>query len=178
MTVADALYALLFVADAPLTVAELAGASGFDRPPVEAGLRELQAKLEAGGPVQLVQLAGGYQLATRPEYAGMIARLLQPQRQRLSRSLMEVLAVVAYRQPVTTGEIETVRGVDCSYAIRGLLERRLIKEGGRRKTPGRPIEYVTTPEFLHQFKMNAISELPPLQEGSLTLEAGYNEGTK
>ena len=165
----DAVFALLFVADVPVTAAELSASSGFDRPPVEDALRELQDKLDKEGPIQLIQLAGGYQLATKPEFAPMIGRLLLPQRQRLSRSLMEVLAIVAYRQPVTLGEIEAVRGVDCGYGIRALLERRLVREAGRRATPGRPIEYGTTDEFLHQFKMNALNELPPLAELPLAL---------
>lgn len=169
MTPVDAVFALLFVADVPVTAAELSASSGFDRPPVEEALRELQTRLEKEGPIHLIQLAGGYQLATKPDYAQMISRLLLPQRQRLSRSLMEVLAIVAYRQPVTLGEIEAVRGVDCGYGIRALLERRLVKEAGRRATPGRPIEYGTTDEFLHQFKMNALSDLPPLAELPMAL---------
>ncbi len=192
MTPVDAVFALLFVADVPVTAAELSASSGFDRPPVEEALRELQTRLEKEGPIHLIQLAGGYQLATKPDYAQMISRLLLPQRQRLSRSLMEVLAIVAYRQPVTLGEIEAVRGVDCGYGIRALLERRLVKEAGRRATPGRPIEYGTTDEFLHQFKMNALSELPPLAElpmalapseadqleqSAAVLESRYNEHT-
>lgn len=169
MTPVDAVFALLFVADVPVTAAELSASSGFDRPPVEEALRDLQARLDKDGPIHLIQLAGGYQLATKPEYAQMISRLLLPQRQRLSRSLMEVLAIVAYRQPVTLSEIEAVRGVDCGYGIRALLERRLVKEAGRRATPGRPIEYGTTEEFLHQFKMNALNELPALTELPLAL---------
>jgi segregation and condensation protein B len=169
VTPVDAVFALLFVADVPVTAAELSASSGFDRPPVEEALRDLQARLDKDGPIHLIQLAGGYQLATKPEYAQMISRLLLPQRQRLSRSLMEVLAIVAYRQPVTLSEIEAVRGVDCGYGIRALLERRLVKEAGRRATPGRPIEYGTTEEFLHQFKMNALNELPALTELPLAL---------
>jgi segregation and condensation protein B len=104
-------------------------------------------------------------LSTRPEFADVIANFLKPQKQKLSRSLLEVLAIVAYRQPITLGEIESVRGVQSDYGLRQLLERRLIHEVGRKQTPGRPVLYGTTQEFLHKFNMADLSQLPPLEQG-------------
>jgi len=80
---------------------------------------------------------------------------------------MEVLAIVAYRQPITAADIELVRGVQCDYGIHGLLERRLIREVGRKQAPGRPVLYGTTKQFLHQFNMTDLSQLPKLPDGSL-----------
>jgi len=122
----------------------------------------LEARLEEQGSLRLAKLAGGYQLCTKPEYANLIAAFLKPQRQRLSKSLLEVLAIVAYRQPITMGEIEQVRGVQSDYSVRVLMERRLIRDVGRKKVPGRPVLYGTTQEFLHQFKLNDLKELPDL----------------
>ena len=85
-----------------------------------------------------------------------------PQRGRLSRSLLEVLAIVAYRQPITASEIEAVRGVQSDYGIRALLERRFIRDVGRKKAPGRPTLYGTTQQFLHQFNLRNLEELPKL----------------
>lgn len=159
----DALHALLFVADAPVTAAELAQCLALPEGVVEQGLEILQKKLSQEGPIQLVQLAGGYQLSTKPAYAELISVSLQPQRQRLSRGLMEVLAIIAYRQPITLAEMYATRGVQSDYSVRALLDRRLIREVGRKMTPGRPVLYGTSDEFLHQFHLNDLSDLPPLQ---------------
>ena len=101
-------------------------------------------------------------LCTKPEYAVLVANFLKPQRQRLSKSLLEVLAIVAYKQPITMAEIEAVRGVQSDYSVRALVERRLILDVGRKKVPGRPVLYGTSQEFLHQFKLNDLKELPAL----------------
>ncbi len=105
---------------------------------VEQALEILAERLSQQGPLHLVKLAGGYQMATKSEYGQVIANFLKPQRQRLGRSLMEVLAIVAYRQPMTMAEIDQIRGVQSDYSVRALLERRLIHEVGRRHAPGRP----------------------------------------
>jgi segregation and condensation protein B len=157
----DQVFALLFVADAPASLATLAAALNYTEGQVEQALEVLAKQLKKG-PLQLVQLAGGYQLSTKPVHAEIIANFLKPQRQRLSRSLMEVLAVIAYKQPMTLAEIEVVRGVQSDYGVRALLERRLIQEVGRRQSPGRPVLYGTSAQFLHQFNMKDLSQLPPL----------------
>lgn len=164
-----AVEALLFVADSPATPESLAQAAEMTVGQVEQALEILGQRLAEHGAVQLVQLAGGYQLSTKPEFATMVANFLKPQRQRLSRSLMEVLAVVAYRQPITMAEIEDVRGVQSDYGVHALVERRLIQDVGRKPVPGRPVLYGTTQQFLHQFNLSDLKQLPPLEMGPPTL---------
>lgn len=162
MSLPDQIEALLFVADEPASMKVLAAALQVTEGQVEQGLEILEARLEERGSLRLVQLAGGFQLGTKPEFAPLVANFLKPQRQRLSKSLMEVLAIVAYNQPMTMAEIEQVRGVQSDYSVRALVERRLIQDVGRKPVPGRPVLYGTTQEFLHQFKLNDLKDLPPI----------------
>ena len=162
MEVVDSVMALLFVADEPVPTELLARTLNIGDGQVDQAIEILQARLAEGGPLQVVQLAGGWQLCTRPEFAEPVAAFLKPQRQRLGRSLMEVLAIVAYRQPITMAEVDAARGVQSDYSLRQLLERRLLQEVGRRSTPGRPVLYGTTQQFLHQFNINDIADLPKL----------------
>lgn len=162
MNAVDQVMALLFVADSPTTPSALATALNYTEGQIEQALELLAKKLKKSGPLQLVEIAGGYQLATKEEYAEAVSHFLKPQRQRLSRSLMEVLAIIAYKQPLTMAEIDAIRGVQSDYSVRALMERRLVQEVGRRATPGRPLLYGTSAQFLHQFKMNDLSQLPPL----------------
>jgi segregation and condensation protein B len=161
----DVLHALLFVADAPLSLQTLCEATGEPAEAVEAALHALQRELTARGAVQLVALAGGYQLATKPEYAFYIARLLNPPQKRLSRAALETLAIIAYEQPVTQAQIDALRGVDSSHTVRQLLARGLIQEVGRKDAPGKPALYGVTPQFLHYFGLNSLEELPERPEG-------------
>jgi segregation and condensation protein B len=163
MNAADSVEALLFVADSPATPESLAQALSLTVGQVDQALEVLNERLSNQGPLHLVKLAGGYQLATKPEYGQAIANFLKPQRQRLSRSLMEVLAIVAYRQPLTMAEIDAIRGVQSDYSVKSLLERRLVQEVGRKHAPGRPVLYGTSQQFLHQFKLNDLSQLPALE---------------
>lgn len=172
MQIVDAIEAILFVADTPVPLANLAMAVGATEGQTEQALELLQARLEGQGALQVIAIAGGYQLCTKPEHAERIADFLKPQRQRISRSLMEVLAIVAYRQPLTMAEIEAIRGVQSDYSVRALLERRLIHEVGRRKAPGRPLLYGTTQQFLHQFNLNSLKDLPPLDPDVASPGAG------
>ncbi len=112
----------------------------------------------------LVQVAGGYQIRTRPEYADWIQQFLKPRPQRLSAAAMETLAIVAYRQPILRSEIEFIRGVDCGAVLRQLLERRLIRIAGRKPIAGRPLIYATGKRFLEVFGLNDIRDLPRLKE--------------
>ena len=139
MTAVDQVHALLFVADQPASLSSLATALELTEGQVEQAIELLEKKLRKGGPVQLVRLAGGFQLSTKPAYAHMVSAFLKPQRSRLSRSLMEVLAIVAYRQPLTIAEIDVIRGVQSEHAVRSLLERRLLEDVGRKATSGRPV---------------------------------------
>lgn len=162
MQILDGLEALLFVADGPVSLSQLAVALGVTEGQTEQAIEILQKRYESSGPLQLVQIAGGYQICTKPEYATLVADFLKPNRQKLSKSLMEVLAIIAYQQPITLPEIEQVRGVQSDYSVKILLERRLIREMGRKKAAGRPMLYCTTQQFLHSFNLKSLEDLPPL----------------
>ena len=125
--------------------------------------------------LRLLRFGAHVQLATRPDYAPYVEKLLQPvQKQSLSQAVMETLAVIAYRQPVTKAEIEQVRGVKCDYSVQSLLTKGLIEEVGRKETLGRPILYGTTDDFLRHFCISSLSELPEIDFSKLAakLEAG------
>ena len=115
--------------------------------------------------LRLLRFGAHVQLGTRPDYAPYVEKLLQPvQKQSLSQAVMETLAVIAYRQPVTKAEIELVRGVKCDYSVQSLLTKGLIKEVGRKEALGRPILYATTDKFLEHFGISDLRELPPLPD--------------
>lgn len=159
-----ALECLLFVSGEPIPLSELARALGQEEIAVEAGLRSLQIRLtERSSGLQLLRIAGGWQLATRTEYAEIVGRLLARGSNKLSRAAMETLAIIAYRQPITAPEIEAVRGVNTSGVLKTLLERRLIQEAGRKESIGRPMLYKTSPDFLHYFGLADLEQLPPLE---------------
>ena len=160
----EALECMLFVSTEPLSAAQLAEALQVDVSDVEQAVNALEARLDSGSGLQLMRVAGGYQLCTRPEFADYCSIILQPVRKKLSKAALETLAVIAYRQPCTQPEIEAVRGVCVDGVIKTLIDRGLIKEAGRKPTPGRPILYATTPEFLEYFGLNDISELPDIDE--------------
>jgi segregation and condensation protein B len=158
-----ALECLLFVSGEPVPLPELARALQADEVDVEAALRDLQITLtERNSGLQLLRIAGGWQLATRSEHADAVARMLARGSNKLSRAALETLAIVAYRQPITAPEIEAVRGVSASGVLKTLTERRLIHETGRKETLGRPILYGTTPDFLHYFGIADLEQLPAL----------------
>ena len=115
--------------------------------------------------LRLLRFGAHVQLATRPDYAPYVEKLLQPvQKQSLSQAVMETLAVIAYRQPVTKAEIEQVRGVKCDYSVQVLQNRGLIEEVGRKEALGRPILYGTTESFLSHFGLSSLDDLPPMPE--------------
>ncbi len=161
------LHALLFVADRPVSAERLAEAIGdMDKEMVITLLGELQQLFdEQGLPYVLREIAGGYQLITKPEYAPFIRRLLQiKQRNRLSKAVLETLAIIAYKQPCTKTQVEEIRGVSVSHAFDILLEKRLIKVAGVAEVPGRPKLYRTTDEFLVHFGISSLKELPSIEE--------------
>jgi segregation and condensation protein B len=167
MHLVDQLLALLFVSDSPCTSAALAQALGLAEGQVEQGIEFLERQLEESGPLKLNKLAGGYQLSTKAEFAPIVAEFLKPQKQRISRSVLEVLAIVAYRQPVTIADVELVRGVQSDYGIRILLERGMIRDVGRKQAPGRPVLYATTKQFLHAFNLDGVHQLPSIAMDAL-----------
>lgn len=158
--------AILFVAGEAVRVDELAKALNIGLPVLENALNELRDEYDfAQRGFCLKRFGHQVQLATRALYSDDVVRLLQPvQKQSLSQAVMETLAVVAYRQPVTKAEVEQIRGVKCDYSIHSLVTKNLITEVGRKDTLGRPILYGTTEEFLNHFGLEAIEDLPPLPE--------------
>ena len=165
----EQLEALLFVAERPLTRREIGSLAGVDRQTVDALLGDLEVALRPRG-IRLLTSGDHVQLATSPEAGGLIARYVGSDGVRLSPAALETLAIVAYRQPVTRGVIERIRGVDSDYVVRSLLHRRLVVELGRADTPGRPILYGTGFDFLERFGLTSLDELPTLDaEAALRL---------
>lgn len=158
--------AILFVAGEPVRVADVAAALGLSELETMHAVEALQREFDAAQRgVTITRYGDHLRMETRPEYAPYVERLLQPvQRQSLSQTAMETLAVIAYRQPATKGEVELVRGVKCDYSIQSLLNKGLIKEVGRKEALGRPILYATTDRFLEHFGISDIRELPPLPD--------------
>lgn len=158
------LEAILFVAGEPVAVADLAQALEVSEMEIMHAVEALERECERRG-VTVRRYGDHLRMETRPEYAPYVERLLQPvQRQTLSQTAMETLAVIAYRQPVTKGEVEQVRGVKCDYSVQSLLHKGLIREAGRKEALGRPILYATTDRFLEHFGISDIRELPPLPD--------------
>jgi segregation and condensation protein B len=155
------LEALLFVAERPLSRHEIGTLCGIDAERVDALLGDLEVALRERG-IRLAVLGDEVRLTTAPETGLLIGRYTGASESRVSPAAMEALAIVAYRQPVTRGVIERIRGVDSDYVVRSLLHRRLIVEQGRADTPGRPILYATSFEFLERFGLTSLDDLPPL----------------
>ena len=156
------LEAILFVAVEPVTPAQLATALDVAPSVVERGLNELDASLLTRG-LRLQRHAGRVQLTTAPQLAELIERFLGLEAtSHLSRAALETLAIIAYQQPVTRPQIDSIRGVNSDSMMKSLLNKGLILESGRADGPGRPILYSTTPEFLQHFGLNSILEMPPL----------------
>ena len=157
---------LLFVADEPLTIDRLKKIiSGAESRELREVLEELEADYETRqGGFFLKQVAGGYQIRTRPEYMEWIKRLLQPKPLRLSKPALETLAIIAYKQPVIRSDVEHIRGVDCGGILRVLLERKFVRVLGRKDIPGRPLIYATTKRFLEVFDLKNLKDLPSPKE--------------
>jgi segregation and condensation protein B len=156
------LEAMLFVAAEPVTTSQMAAALDVSTSVVERGLNELGASLASRG-LRLQRNAGRVQLTTAPELAELIERFLGLEAtSHLSRAALETLAIIAYQQPVTRPQIDSIRGVNSDSMMKSLLNKGLILESGRADGPGRPIRYSTTPEFLQQFGLSSILEMPPL----------------
>jgi segregation and condensation protein B len=159
-----ALECVLFVATKPLPLEEIARILQVPLDEALMLLNELAVEYERRSGLAIVEVAGGWRMVTRPEFAAYISRLHPLQRIRLSRGSLEVLAIIAYHQPITRPEIEQLRGVDSSAAIQSLLEHGLIQVVGYKETVGRPRLYATTQKFLELFGLRSLDELPPLRE--------------
>jgi len=166
------LEALLFIAERPLATAELAELGGVPRLQAEAELSALAERLEEDERgIRLQHHDGAWQLVTAPEVGSRLAAYAAREEARLSPAALEALAVIAYRQPCTRGDVERVRGVDSDYVIRSLLHRRLVVEVGRRDTPGRPVLFGTSFTFLERFGLTSLDDLPPLSTDAAQLTA-------
>ncbi len=161
------LEALLFVSPEPVPVTRLCEVlEGVERARVTTCLDELRDEYRrADHGVALVEVAGGYQLTTVPEAAPWVRKLSAAKAPpRLSKPALETLAIVAYKQPLTRPEIESLRGVDVAGVVKTLMDRRLVKIVGRKDVPGRPMMFGTTREFLHAFGLKDLSDLPTLRD--------------
>ncbi|WP_110656632.1 SMC-Scp complex subunit ScpB [Salinicola halimionae] len=183
----EILEAVLLAAGEPVSLERLEALFGdglFDsgQPPSRAALREslnkLSERLAAGGALELGESVSGYQVRIRQRYSPWVSRLWDEKPQRYSRALLETLALIAYRQPVTRGDIEEVRGVAVSSSImRTLVERGWIRVVGHRDVPGRPAVYATTRSFLDDLGLSTLESLPPMHELKPleTFETGMHE---
>jgi segregation and condensation protein B len=155
---------LIFVADKPLSLQALGDLLGEnDLGQVRAALAQLEEHYASRG-IQLHQVAGGYQFRSNPSHASWVQKLLAQKPVRLSRQLLETLAIVSYRQPITRPEIDDIRGVDSGGTLKTLMERALVRILGKKEEPGRPMLYGTTKEFLEFFNLRDLKDLPSLRE--------------
>ena len=163
-----ALEALLFVAKNPLTLELLGEILELDLVEIEELLSKLRARyaVDFCG-LTLLEINGGYKLGTKPEVARYIEMLYKQPAQALSNAALEVLSIIAYKQPVTRGEIDFIRGVQSDRALTTLVEKGLVKDVGRKDGPGRPILYATTEQFLLHFGLRSLDDMPNLEVESL-----------
>ncbi len=157
---------LLFVSDSPLSVKRIQSVLDLrDKKCIEDALKSLNNEYEKRkGGFYLDEVAGGFQLRSRPEHKEWIKKMLGTGNARLSKAALETLAIIAYKQPVIRSDIEHLRGVDCGGVLRMLLERRLIKILGKKQIPGRPLIYGTSKRFLEVFGLKDLKELPSVSQ--------------
>lgn len=166
-----AIETLLFVAKEPLSIKELSKLTDNSEKDIIEAISQLKEEYQIRY-LQIIDIANGYQIATREEYAGFIERLVNsPIEITLTPASMETLAIVAYRQPISRVEVENIRGVNSDHVIKTLQERGLVEEKGRSESLGRPILYGTTDEFLKHFGLKDIEELPKASLDKLTPSA-------
>ena len=160
--------ALLFSSSRPLSEKEILSAFDLRSPPTSNEIKEALKSIEekySENSIELVKVASGYRLRIRQEYSSWVSKLWEAKPQKYSRALLETLALIAYKQPITRGEIEEVRGVSVSsQIIRTLLDRSWIKVVGHRDVPGRPALFSTTKDFLDDLNLSKLSDLPELPE--------------
>lgn len=176
-TIKSAIESMMFVWGEPLDIKAVAEIFNIDKKEVYEYCKELQDEYEQEGRgIVIREVNKSFQFVTRKENLDYIERLCTPAKHRkLSQSALEVLAIVAYKQPVTKGEIEAVRGIKCDRVIEGLTKKNLIAEVGRSDAVGRPILYGTTDEFLKQFGFETLKELPSIEDIEGVLAEDENE---
>ena len=165
----NSIEALLFGAGRPLRLSEIKGLLEIDLGELELSsikiaLNSLEERYQNSS-IELKEVASGYRLQVKQEFSNCLSSLWNDKSQKISKSLMETISIIAYKQPVTRGDIEEIRGVNVStQTVRNLLERDWVKVSGYRDVPGRPALYSTTPNFLNDFNLKRINELPDLPE--------------
>lgn len=169
---------LLFITDHPLSVERISKICETKEEKIKEALDSIQEDY-AGKTLQIMRVAGGYQMATRREYAPWVRRLYHNRMTvRLSSAALETLAIIAYKQPITRADIEKIRGVEIIGPLETLIERRLVTPVGRKESVGRPMLYGTTDEFLRQFGLNGLEDLPSLEKFSAKKEGEGAENTE
>lgn len=165
-TIKSAIESMMFVWGEPLDIKEIAEIFNMDKKEIYNLCKELQEEYEQEGRgIVIREVNRSFQFVTRSENLGYVERLCTPvKHKKLSQSALEVLALVAYKQPVTKGEIEAVRGIRCDRVIEGLTKKNLIAEVGRSTSVGRPVLYGTTDEFLRQFGFETLKDLPAIED--------------
>lgn len=164
-----AIEAILFAAGERVEIAQLVGVLEADKKDVIEATNALADELAFNRRgIRILRLEDGYQMVSSAEMADYITRALETRKPpRLSSSQLETLTIIAYYQPATKAMVEQLRGVDSSYSVGALLNKKLIEEAGRLNVPGRPIQYRTTPNFLRTFGLSSLEELPPIDKVSL-----------
>jgi len=176
--ITELLEALLLCSAEPLTLATLSEITGYQTGDILETLDRLQQVYqEQGRGFEICEIAGGWMYATLSKHAPYIEKLMKPRLSQLTQASLEVLSIIAYRQPVTRGEMEEIRGVNCDSSVNTLLDRGLIREAGRKDVVGRPILYETTTDFLKYFGLSSLRSLPELDIDQGTNDTGEMEET-
>lgn len=163
-----AIEAILFAAGERIEISRLAAVLETDESDIIAAVDELAGQLayERRG-IRILKLEKGYQMVSSGEMADYVTKCLETRKPpKLSASQLEALTIIAYYQPATKAMVEQIRGVDSSYSVAALMNKKLIEEAGRLNVPGRPIQYRTTPDFLRTFGLSSLEELPPIEKVS------------
>jgi len=175
----SAIEAIVYVADEPVTPNQIAAVlEGASREEVLQALRSLQQEYSQDGRgIEIRELAGGYKMFTKPEHHELVRRFVKSLTPplKLSMAALETLATIAYRQPITVPEIQAIRGVQGAGVLKTLLERKLISTAGRKSVMGRPILYKTSREFLIQFGLSSLQDLPSMEEFEELLKASFGD---
>lgn len=158
--------ALLFISEEPLKPEKIASVLALEKEETLALVYKLKEELQSSGRgLQILEVAGGFQMGTKPELSGYLEKSFSEDvSSNLSNAALEALAIIAYKQPVTRIEIESIRGVRSEHVLDNLVKRKLVRVSGRKEGPGRPFLFTTTPDFLKYFGLNSLDDLPALPE--------------
>jgi len=158
--------ALLFASSKPLSLKKLSKITGFPKERIKEEVENLKKEYEEEGKAfGIFEVAGGYVMFTREDYADYVKKLRGDNSSRISKAMLETLAIVAYKQPITKSEIEILRGTSVDWTLKGLLEKGLVRVVGRKKVKGSPLLYGTTDKFLKIFGLKSLDELPRIDKG-------------